>query len=166
LLAVVIASAGIIWLTTTDNALFPLIKQNLTTAHAETISDGSVAIKPHGFTTYKINVPEGAIDVNITGQFDASGRNEDDVEAYVLTEAEFVFWQGGYSTSPFYDSGKVARAEIQASLPSRPGSYYMVFSNRPSRIEKTIHVNAVLRYDTWLPDDVIQLRDKVRGWFE
>jgi hypothetical protein len=165
--AVVLVLAGVLaWLVTTDNAFAAQLKSFLTTAHAETITDGSIAIKPHGFASYKVAVPEGAIDVGIAGQFEASGRADDDVQVLLLTDSEFVVWQSGYATSPFYDSGKVSKADMQAVLPSRAGEYYLVFSNKPSRVEKTVHVTAGLRYDTWLPDSVVYLKQKVWGWFE
>ena len=164
---VVLALAGaIVWLVTTDNTLAPQIKAFLTTAHAETITDGSIAIKPHGFASYKVTVPEGAIDVGVSGRFEASGRADNEVQVLLLNDSEFAVWQSGYATSPFYDSGKVDKADLQAVLPSRAGDYYLVFSNKPSRVEKTVHVAAGLRYDTWLPDSVISLKQKVWGWFE
>ena len=167
LLAVVLAIGGAIaWLVTTDSPVTSQLKSYLTTAHAETITDGSIAIKPHGFAAYRIAVPEGAIDVGLTGQFEASGRADDDVEILVLTDSEFVVWQSDYATSPFYDSGKVAKADMQASLPSRAGTYYLVLSNKPSRVEKTVHVTAGLRYNTWVPDSLIYVKQKVWAWFE
>ena len=157
---------AVAWLVTTNNSLAPQIKDYLTTAHAETITDGSIAIKPHGFATYKISVPEGAIDVAVSGQFEANGRADNNVEVLLVTDGEFVVWQGGYAISPFYDSGNVAQANMQATLPSRSGTYYLIFSNKPSRTEKTVHVTAGLRYDTWLPDGLVSLKAKVLGWFE
>jgi hypothetical protein len=150
----------------TDSPLASQLKSYLTTAHAETITDGSIAIKPHGFASLKVTVPEGAIDVDVSGRFEASGRADNDVQVLLLTEGEFAVWQSGYATSPFYDSGKVAKADMQALLPSKAGEYYLVFSNKPSRVEKTVHVAAGLRYDTWLPDSVVTLKQKVLGWFE
>jgi hypothetical protein len=164
LASVVLGALG--WVATTNNSLAPVIKAYLTTTHAELITEGSVAIKPHGFASYRVAVPEGAIDVALTGQFDASGRAENDIQVYLLTDAEFVIWQSGYATSPFYDSGKVSQASMQAALPSRPGTYYLIFSNKPSRVEKTVHVTAGLRYDTWLPEPVMYLKEKIWGWFE
>jgi hypothetical protein len=153
------------WLLATDNALPSQLKSFLTTAHAETITDGSIAIKPHGFASFKVSVPEGAIDVGVSGQFEANGRADNDVQVLLLTESEFAVWQSGYGTSPFYDSGKVSKAEMQAVLPSRAGEYYLVFSNKPSRVEKTVHIATGLRYDTWLPDWLVTLKQKVWGWF-
>jgi hypothetical protein len=154
------------WLLATNDALASQLKSFVTTAHAETITDGSIAIKPHGFATYKVTVPEGAIDVGVSGRFEASGRADNDVQVLLLTESEFAVWQSGYATSPFYDSGKVSQADMQAVLPSRAGGYYLIFSNKPSRVEKTVHVVAGLRYFTWVPDSVVTLKQKVWGWFD
>lgn len=164
--AVVLALAGATaWLVTTDNALASQLKSLLTTAHVEAITDGSIAIKPHGFASFKVTVPEGAIDVGINGRFEANGRADNDVQVLLLTDSEFAVWQSGYGTSAFYDSGKVSKAEMQAILPSRAGEYYLVFSNKPSRVKKTVHIATGLRYDTWLPDWLATLKQKVWGWF-
>jgi hypothetical protein len=55
---------------------------------------------------------------------------------------------------------------MQASLPSRAGTYYLVLSNKQSRVEKTVHVTAGLRYDTWVPDSLIYVKQKVWAWFD
>jgi len=154
------------WVAATDNSVASGIKPYLTTAHAETIAEGSVAIKPNGFVSYKLTVPDGAIDVAVTGQFDTSGRAEKDIQVLLLTDAEFVIWQGGYAISPYYDSGHVSRSTLQAPLPSRPATYYLIFSNKPSRLEKTVHLTAGLHYDTWLPDSLMSLKEKIAHWFE
>ena len=156
----------IAWLLATNDVLASQLKSFVTTAHAETITDGSIAIKPHGFASYKVMVPEGAIDGGVSGKFEASSRADNDVQVLLLTESEFAVWQSGYATSPFYDSGKVSKADMQAVLPSRAGDYYLVLSNRPSRVEKTVHVAAGLRYDTWMPDSVVTLKQKIWEWFE
>lgn len=163
---VLAVAVAIAWLVSTDSQLATQLKSLLTTAHAETIADGSFSIKPHGFATYKVSVPEGAIDVGVVGQFEANGRAENDVQVLLLTDSEFAVWQSGYATSPFYDSGKVSKADIQAVLPSKSGDYYLVFSNKPSRTEKTVRVSTGLRYDRWLPDVVVSVKQKVWGWFE
>ena len=154
------------WLIASDRAMASQVKSFITTAHSETITDGSIAIKPHGFASYKVTVPAGAIDVGLMGQFEASGRGSNEVEVLLLTESELAVWQSGYATSPYFDSGTVAKAEIEAVLPSNAGEYYLVLSNKAGRVEKTVHVAAGLRYDTWLPDSLVDLKQKIVSWFE
>ncbi len=164
--AVLITATALVWLVASDNRFYPEFKAFLVTAHAETITDGSIAIKPRGFASYKVVVPEGAIDVEVAGQFEASGRSDDNVQVLVLTDGEFVVWQGGYATSPFYDSGPVSKGDLQAILPSRAGTYYLVLSNKASRLEKTVTLSAGLHYGTWLPDSLVSLKQKVWAWFD
>ncbi len=154
------------WVVSTSNSIAPRIKEYLITAHMETITEGTVAIKPRGFATYRVTVPEGAIDVAVLGQFEVSARAQNDIEVLLLTEAELVTWQSGYAISPFYDSGRVTHANLESPLPSRSGTYYLVLSNKPSTVEKTVHLTAGLHYDTWLPDSVSNVKQKVLGWFE
>lgn len=161
-----IVLGALAWAAASGNSVASEIKQYVTTAHAETIAEGSVAIKPNGFASYKLTVPEGAIDVAVTGQFDARGRAEKDIRVLLLSDTEFVIWQGGYAISPYYDSGNVSQSKLQAQLPSRPGTYYLIFSNKPSRVEKTVHLTAGLQYDTWLPDSLMAVKEKMWRWFE
>jgi len=164
LAAIVLGALG--WAATTGNFVASEIRQYVSTPHAETIAEGSVRIKPNGFASYTVTIPEGAIHVVVTGQFDASGRAEKDIQVLLLTDAEFVIWQGGYAISPYYDSGEISQSRLEAPLPSRAGTYYLIFSNKPSRVAKTVNLTATLHYDTWLPDSLMFLKEKIRGWFE
>ncbi len=165
-LFVIVVLGAAAWVISTNNTVAAQIKDALTTPHVETITDGSIAIKPRGFASYRVTVPEGAIDVAVVGQFDVSARVQNDIEVFLLTDAELVTWQSGYAISPYYDSGRVSQGNVQAPLPSRSATYYLVFSNKPSTVEKTVHLTVGLHYDTWLPDGVVYLKQKIQAWFE
>ncbi len=161
-----IVVGGAVWISATSNSVAPHLKAYLTTAHAETITDGTVAIKPHGFASYRIVVPDGAIDVAVSGQFEVGSRTQNDIQTLLLSDGEFVTWQSGYATSTYYDSGRVAQGNVRAPLPAGAGTYYLIFNNKPSSLQKTLRVSAGLNYNTWLPDSVVQLKQKIVGWFE
>ncbi|MBV9481028.1 MAG: zinc ribbon domain-containing protein [Acidobacteria bacterium] len=165
-LVLITISGAVGWVAFTKNAVAPQIKAYLTTSHVEMITDGSIALKPHGFASYRVIVPKGALDVAITGEFNASGRTEGDIQVYLLNDTGFVLWQSGYATSSFYESGKISQAKLDAPLPPQPGTYYLVFSNKLSRMGKTVRIMAGLRYDTWFPDSLVSLKEKISGWFE
>ena len=164
LVVVVLGAAG--WVASSETPTARQIQSYITTAHAETIFEDSIALKPHSFSSYRVTVPESAIEVAISGQFESSGRTDNEVQVLILTESEFVAWQSGYAGSPYYDSGKGPKGDIEASLPSRGGSYFLIVSNKQWRTEKTVRLSAALHYATWLPDSVVQVKEKIRTWYD
>jgi hypothetical protein len=131
-------------------------------------------VKPRSFAQYQFAVPPGAVSVTLTGQFEASGTSDNDIAVYVLTEDAFVVWQTGYSTRTYYESGKASHGTIAAELPSRAGIYYVIFSNgfpasdaktrAPQGPAKSVHANVLLHYKTWLPEWLIELKNKLWSW--
>jgi predicted nucleic acid-binding Zn ribbon protein len=157
---------GIIcWAVFSDDEVAQQFRDYVTGARAETIVETPFSIKPRSFSAYKFAVPPGAISVTVTGPFDVSGNSDNNVEAYVLTESAFAIWQSGYSTSTHYESGRVAQGTINAKLPSGAGNYYLVFNNNFSpRTAKAVHATVTLQYETWAPDWLLRLKEKIWNW--
>jgi hypothetical protein len=121
--------------------------------HIETIGEGTFSIRARGLTSNKFAVPSGASRVVVAGQFNAGQGPGKEIEVYVLSEDAFVAWRNGYSTSTYYDSGKVSRGIIHANLPVDSGSYYLVFSNDVSgKTPRTVQADVTLQYSRWAPD--------------
>jgi hypothetical protein len=121
--------------------------------HIETISQGTFSMEPRGLTSNKFAVPAGASNVVVAGQFDAGDGPGNEIEVYVLSDDAFVTWRDGYSTSTYYDSGKVSRGIIRATLPVDAGYYYLVFSNKVSpKTARTVQADVTLQYSRWAPD--------------
>jgi len=131
-------------------------------SHNEAVGEAALSVKPRSFSSYKFTVPPGAANVVVSGQFNATGSPENDVEVYVLNDDDFVTLKSGYAANSFYDSGRVAQSTINVALPFGAGTYYLVFDNRFSpRTPKTIHAAVTLHYNNWWPEILLRLREKI-----
>lgn len=140
------------WAATSNNDYAQQIQRFATKSHDQTIAPAVFSVKARGYSCYKFAVPFGATDVAVRGEFSATGDSASELEVYVFTDDAFVNWQYGYSPSSYYNSGRVRQADINAALPSRPGTYYVVFSNNFSpRVTKAVQADVTLHYNKFWP---------------
>ncbi len=86
--------------------------------------------------------PGGAI----RGTFSVVGGDERNIEAYIMTSAEYDKWSNYREAITNYSSGRVTNGRIARNL--KPGNYYLVFSNHYSgRESKTIEADVLLEYE-------------------
>jgi hypothetical protein len=162
LMALVLLSGW--WLSTSSSTLAQQIREVASGAHTEAITEKTLAVGPHSFSSFKFSVPSGAVNVIVSGQFTTKDASGNEIQAYVLSEDAFVTWRNGYAISPYYDSGKVLQGNIRAELPVGEGTYYFVFNNNFSpKAAKTVQTEVNLRYNTWWPDWIFHLKDKLWG---
>jgi hypothetical protein len=170
----------VVWAANSESPSAQQVQEFVRWSHAQTIVDTSVSVNPHGFSSSKFTVPQGALNVTVTGDFSATAsprdgnenrsskesKNDHDpnIEAYVLTDAAFAVWSSGYSTATLYESGPVAAGNLNAPLPAGAGVYHLVFSNKTSSRAKTVHATVLLRYKSWMPDAVVRLNDRFWYW--
>jgi RNA polymerase subunit RPABC4/transcription elongation factor Spt4 len=173
------------WIAIGNDPIAQQYRDDITGARTQTIVETPFSIKPLNFSYFEFTVPPGAVNVTVTGQFTtesltlkrngkASAKDgnknqgvEDDnnIETYLLTDAAFVVWRKGYSTGSHHESGRVAQGSINATLPAGAGIYYFVFNNKFSpRAEKTIHANVLLHYQTWVPQWLLRMKERLWNW--
>ena len=112
-----------------------------------TISNRALIVKATGNSHFKLDVPAGADSVYLRGNFTARGGMDDDIEARVFSDDEFMNWQNGQSAETLYSSGKVTVGKFDINLPSGSGTYYLVFDNTSSLFtQKSVRLNATLSY--------------------
>lgn len=132
-----------------------------------TILDEPFTVAARSFRFYKVALPEGSSNVSVVGQFacDTAGKEKNassgNVDVYILSESAFTIWQKGYSTGSLFESGQVAKGDVNAELPAGAGIYYLVFSNKPSAAPQPLHANIVLRYKSWMPDSLRHLKARL-----
>lgn len=89
-------------------------------------------------------------DVVLSGSFTASGGSGNDIEVFVLSQADFTNWQNGHSYSALYSSGRVTTAGFNVSLPTpsvgQTSDYHVVYSNTFSwistkQVNTTVNLN-------------------------
>jgi hypothetical protein len=115
--------------------------------HTVLINQPSIAVNANGYYFFKLEVPQGATGSHLQGTFTASGGNGNDIEAYLLSEADFENWKNGHAANTYYNSGKVTVGNISVNLPPDGTTFYLVFNNKFSLLSpKNVQVNAALTY--------------------
>ena len=178
LFVLVLLGVGL-WAATSGGPVAQQVQEFVRWSHAQTILDAPASVTPRSFSSWQFTVPPGALNVSVTGEFSVAvgsprpgngssndiGKDRDTaIEAYVLTDSAFVDWSSGYSTPTLYQSGPIAGATIDVPLPAGEGAYNLVFSNKISPRAKTVHATVLLRYKSWLPDEVVRLKDRFWNW--
>jgi hypothetical protein len=111
-----------------------------------TLLSGSMAVNAPSYSYVQFEVPNGATDVTVTGNFVASGGMGNDIKVYIMSSTDFLNWQNGHQASAYYDSGKVTAGDLSLSLPAGQ-SYYLIFDNTFSIISgKTVSGTITLTY--------------------
>lgn len=112
-----------------------------------TVSNPDLGVSANGYYSFKLDVPAGATDVHLQGNFVAKGGIGNDIEVFLLSEQDFVNWQNGHNAASLYNSGKITMGTINVSLASNAGTYYLVFNNKFSLLSrKSVNVNARMTY--------------------
>lgn len=115
--------------------------------HFVKLTNGAAAVNAASYLWYTFTVPPNANTVTVTGHFTATGGSGNDIECFILDEDGFVNFKNNHAANTYYNSGKVTTATIGATLPSIPGTYYLVFNNNFSLITpKAVQVDATLGY--------------------
>ncbi len=160
-LPLLILPLAVWWAASSDMPAAQQVRNLFTTSETEAVIPATFSVSPHSFAAYKFTVPASASNVFLGGQFKATGGPANDIEVHVLADAAFAAWQSGYSTSTYYSSGRVSQGEINAALPPGAGSYYIVFNNKFSpRIAKAVQSDVNLRYNRWLPDWMLKIKEQ------
>ena len=113
----------------------------------DTIISGSFVVPPRKFKPFEIVVAAGMARPHIEGTFSASGA-KNDIEVLLLDEAQYSNWQNRHTFRSTYASGRVTADKLRVELPSEPGKYFLIFSNRFSMFSnKGVVADLKLRYD-------------------
>jgi hypothetical protein len=152
----------VVWVSASKGPAAQVIQELVGWKQDENILATPFTVGPHTFRYYKFSVPPGSTNMRVVGQFGAVAENgehslgaesnsDNNVEVYILSEAAFTTWQHGNATTSLYDSGLTPTGTVQADLPGDAGTYYLVFSNKPSpKTAKVVHATVRLRHKNWL----------------
>ncbi len=114
---------------------------------AQAIVTGAFIVEPRTFKPFKIVVSPEMSNARLEGTFSATGARND-IEVTLLTEAQFANWENRRAFEATYVSGRVTSGNIAVALPTTPGTYFVVFSNRFSIFSnKAVTADVQLRYD-------------------
>jgi len=135
------------WAATSHSPGARQLQQIAKQQHVQQINNPVQAINALGYYYYKLDAPPGATNVTLQGNFTASGGSGNDIEAYVMSEADFVNWQNGHAAKTYYNSGKVTVGNITVNLPADAGTYYLMFNNKFSLLSsKSVRLSATFTY--------------------
>jgi hypothetical protein len=135
-------TTSLITYTTTTN-----YGNNTVTLFTIYLFNGSVSVDAGYFDFAPFNVTAGAKNVNVTGNFVASGGLGNDIEVYIMDSTQYNSWYNGNQTSVYYDSGQVTSANINLQNLPAGQSYYLILDNSFSSISgKTLSGEIKLTY--------------------
>jgi hypothetical protein len=119
------------------------------------IVNGNIGVSSSSYSDYPVTAPAGAYNVQISGNFRASGGSGNDIIVLILDQTGFVNWQNGHQATNYYNSGQLTTSSFSVTLPSS-GTYHLVYSNQLSTFtSKTVNtltytqpVQSVVTYTT------------------
>jgi hypothetical protein len=111
------------------------------------VADAKLAhIQPHDALDYGFVVPETDQKCRLTGQMHGVGGYDRDLETFLLTDDEYVFWHANTAAIPHssWDTMRGSETILAYDLPGT-GTYHLVISNAMSPSDKTVQVKALVK---------------------
>jgi hypothetical protein len=111
------------------------------------VADAKAAhIQPHDALDYGFAVPETNQRCKLSGQMHGIGGYDRDLETFLLTDDEYIFWHANTAAIPHssWDTMRGSETTLAYDLPGA-GTYHLVISNAMSATDKTIQVKALVK---------------------
>lgn len=103
-------------------------------------------IEAHSSLDYDFVVPETEQKCQLVGQLHGSGGFDRDLETFLLTDDEYLFWHANPAAIPHssWDTIRGSETTLTYNLPGA-GNYHLVISNEMSPTNKTVQVKAQVK---------------------
>ena len=111
-----------------------IIEQPPPLSTQSTIVDSTFPVSAQQFRYYLFTVTGNRVG-NLKGTFTATG-GRNDIDVWVIDANQMANYTNGHSTHFYYHSDYVSYGEINLRL--RPGSYYIIFSNRAALLTNKV----------------------------
>ena len=111
------------------------------------VADAKLAhIQPHDALDYGFVVPETDQKCQLVGQMHGVGGYDRDLETFLLTDDEYIFWHANPAAIPHssWDTMRGSETTLAYDLPGT-GTYHLVISNAMSPTDKTVQVKAMVK---------------------
>jgi hypothetical protein len=111
------------------------------------VADAKLAhIQPHDALDYAFVVPETDQRCQLVGQMHGIGGYDRDLETFLLTDDEYVFWHANPAAIPHssWDTMRGSETTLRYDLPGT-GTYHLVISNAMAPTDKTVQVKALVK---------------------
>ena len=128
------------------------------------IASGNVTVQARGYTQYPISILPEMGNTNVSGTFNASGGNGNDIIGVIADESNFTNWINGHQTQVYWSTkGRETTGNFSVTL--RPGTYYLAFSNKFSTFTaKQLSLDVQMTYHKTVPNTDLDLSiPPVRG---
>ena len=103
----------------------------------------SASIQPHDALQYQFEVPEIDQRCQLVGSLHGLGGFDRDLEVFLLTDDEYLFWHANPAAIPLssWETVRGSETTLRYQLPGA-GTYHLVISNVMSPASKTVQVKA------------------------
>jgi hypothetical protein len=111
------------------------------------VADAKLAhIQPHDALDYGFVVPETDQKCQLIGQLHGTGGYDRDLETFLLTDDEYIFWHANTAAIPHssWDTQRGSETTLAYDLPGT-GTYHLVISNAMSPTDKSVQVKALVK---------------------
>jgi hypothetical protein len=111
------------------------------------VADAKLAhIQAHDALDYGFVVPETDQKCHLIGQMHGIGGYDRDLETFLLTDDEYIFWHANPAAIPHssWDTMRGSETTMSYDLPGS-GTYHLVISNSMSPTDKTVQVKALVK---------------------
>jgi hypothetical protein len=111
------------------------------------VADAKLAhIQPHDALDYGFIIPETDQKCQLVGQLHGIGGYDRDLETFLLTDDEYVFWHANPAAIPHssWDTMRGSETTLRYDLPGAD-TYHLVISNEMSPTAKTVQVKALVK---------------------
>ena len=111
------------------------------------VADAKLAhIQAHDALDYGFVVPETDQKCRLAGQMHGVGGYDRDLETFLLTDDEYIFWHANTAAIPHssWDTMRGSETTLAYDLPGA-GTYHLVISNAMAPTDKTVQVKALVK---------------------
>jgi hypothetical protein len=111
------------------------------------VADAKLAhILAHDALDYGFVVPETDQKCRLLGQMHGIGGYDRDLETFLLTDDEYIFWHANTAAIPHssWDTMRGSETTLAYDLPGS-GSYHLVISNAMAPADKTVQIKALVK---------------------
>jgi hypothetical protein len=108
--------------------------------------DKGARIQPHDALTYDFVLPETTQKCRLVGQLHGNGGFDRDLETFLLTDDEYLFWHTNPAAIPHssWETFRGSETTLGYDLPGA-GAYHLVISNEMSATNKVVQVKAQVK---------------------
>ena len=108
--------------------------------------DKAARIQPRDALHYDFELPETEQHCRLVGQLHGSGGYDRDLEVFLLTDDEYVFWHANPAAIPHssWETFRGSETAVSYDLPGA-GAYHLVVSNEMSPSNKVVQVKAQVK---------------------